>query len=294
MALSASPYSVKDGETTSLRRRAPTGFPVVDTASSSTLRPAMDPHDLYGLPLDRFVAERSALAKALRREGRREEAAEVATLRKPSVAAWAVNQLVRTQRREVASLFEAGDALQRAHCELLAGGGDGDLLREAMARERDAVSGLAEKATGLLSSQGHELTPTTLERVSETLHAAALDQDARAQVRDGCVHRELRHVGLGSSAVAEARPSRVGRTPRRGDRNKARQLEAARKAETDARRVAGRAARELQAAQDRRDRAADSLREAEDALRSARARAEETAAAHRRAADALDRSSRSD
>jgi hypothetical protein len=34
----------------------------------------MDPRDLYGLPLERFVGERNALAKKLRAEGRRDEA----------------------------------------------------------------------------------------------------------------------------------------------------------------------------------------------------------------------------
>ncbi len=67
--------------------------------------------ELYGLPLERFVPERAALVKALRAEGRREDAAQVAKLRKPSVAAWAVNQLVRTQGRAAAELFAAGDAL---------------------------------------------------------------------------------------------------------------------------------------------------------------------------------------
>jgi hypothetical protein len=48
----------------------------------------------------------------------------VAKLRKPSVAAWAVNQLVRTQGRAIGELFDAGDALQRAQSDLLAGRGD--------------------------------------------------------------------------------------------------------------------------------------------------------------------------
>src|SRR5207253_699169 len=43
--------------------------------------------DLYGLALDEFVPRRDALAKRLRADGRREEAAEVGALRKPSVAA---------------------------------------------------------------------------------------------------------------------------------------------------------------------------------------------------------------
>ena len=60
--------------------------------------------DLYGLPLDAFVPERDALAKRLRAEGRRDEAAEVKALRKPSVAAWAVNQAVRSQPRAARAL----------------------------------------------------------------------------------------------------------------------------------------------------------------------------------------------
>ena len=130
----------------------------------------MDPEDLYGLPLERFTEERNALAKTLRREGRRDEAAEVSKLRKPSVAAWAVNQLVRTQRRDVAALFEVGDALQQAQSRLLAGRGDPDALRDAVEAERTAVDQLTKKAHGLLSSEGHELTSATLERLTPSHH----------------------------------------------------------------------------------------------------------------------------
>jgi len=101
-----------------------------------------DADELYGLPLDRFVPERTALARDLRGAGRREEASEVAALRKPSVAAWAVNQLVRTQGKGVAELFEAGDALRAAHDQVLAGSADAGSLRTAVARERAAVEAL--------------------------------------------------------------------------------------------------------------------------------------------------------
>lgn len=248
----------------------------------------MDAQDLYGLPLERFVPERDALVKALRKERRREDAAEVAALRKPSVAAWAVNQVVRTQRAAVGALFDAGDALQHAHSQLLAGKGDGNALRETLARERAAVSELAEKARGLLDSEGHELTQTMFDRVSETLHAAALDPDARAQAKDGSLQRELRHIGIGGSGeptVPVAPAPR--RTHAREEREHTRQRQAARKAEADARRLAERASRELEAAEQRRDRAAESLREAESAVASARERVEEAAIAHRQAEQAL-------
>ena len=240
----------------------------------------MDPHDLYGLPLERFTAERNALARELRREGRREDATRVAAMRKPSVGAWAVNQLVRTQRREVDGLLKAGDALQRAQSELVGGRGDSATLRKATERERTAVERLAGKAQGLLSSEGRELRPATLERVSETLHAAALDEDARAQVKDGCLVAELRHVGLGGFGdVAVPAPKRGGgrtaaKAPsgpdaaarKRAERERAEQLEAASKAERDARRELERASRELEDAERRRDKAAASLRQAEAAV----------------------------
>ena len=169
----------------------------------------MDADDLYGLPLDQFVTERGVLAKALRAGGRREDAAAVAALRRPSVAGWAVNQLVRTQHAALQELFEAGDGLRAAQAALLAGSGDGRSLRAAGERERGAVDALVDAARGLLTSQGEDLSATTIERVSDTLHAAALDESAREQVREGRLERELRHVGLGigDSAAAAFAPA---------------------------------------------------------------------------------------
>jgi hypothetical protein len=261
-----------------------------------------DPRDLYGLPLDRFIAERAALAKAMRSDGEREAAAQVAKLHKPSVAAWAVNQLVRTQRLEVAELFEAGDQLQRAQSELLEGRGDGQSLRDAAERERAAVELLSHTARGLLTSQGHELSSAVLERVRETLHAAALDQDARAQVADGCLVRELRHVGIGGGGTQHlpggTSRSRRASAPKRDTpdrsahkqaaRERTAQLKALRKTASDARRAAERAARDLRVAQERRDRAADALEAAEAALTAASERVEKAARDERAAQQALD------
>jgi hypothetical protein len=291
--------------------------------------PGMEPDDLYGLALDRFIPERTELARALRADQRRDEAAAVAALRKPSVAAWAVNQLVRSQGGAVQELYEAGDALREAQADLLAGSGDGRTLRAANERERAAVDTLVAAARGLLDSDGHELSPAVLERVADTLHAAALDEDAREQVRAGRLERELRHVGLGlgesgfapppapsrarTAGPAKAPPEKRGKPaagqaetklPRaeraRAAREQAeaakrleREREAARKAarlaETAARRRAERSAHALRATEERRERAAHALSEADEALAAARAEAQAAAAEHERARAALER-----
>ena len=194
--------------------------------------------DLYGLPLDRFVAERTALARELRGAGRREEAGEVAALRKPSVAAWAVNQLVRTQGRAVDELFEAGDALRKAQDGVLAGRDDAGSLRSA----------------------------------------AALDDDARNHVRGGRLERELRHVGLGTTGpVPRAAPGRAKDKDKDKDKaveraaaeERATARAGARAAEREARRRAERAVRAAEMARERHDRAAEALEAAEQALAAA-------------------------
>ncbi len=286
----------------------------------------MDADDLYGLAPERFVPERDAVVKALRADGRRALAADVARLRRPSAAAWAVNQLVRGHDQALAELFDAGDALRQAQRDVIAGRGDRHAMHAAAERERAAVAALADAA-----SAQHKLTAAAIDHVADTLHAAALDDAARAKVREGRLERELRHVGLGVDAGGGVAPERsrppsprqakpappserggdaaprgrrdapgdgaeAGRERRKQQAVAARHLEreraearrAARVAEGEARRRAERAARGVEVAQERRERAAQALREAEESLAQACADAETAAAAHRQAQAQLD------
>jgi hypothetical protein len=285
----------------------------------------VDVDELYGLALDRFIPERASLVRELRSGGEREQAATVAALRKPSVAAWAVNQLIRTQRREVEGLFAAGDELREVQAGVLAGRADAGDLRAAAEGEREAVQALVATARGLLSSGGHELSATTVERVSETLHAAALDDEARAEVSEGRLVRELRHVGLGGglggavpaprARAADTKRSAAKDRPATKDHPAAKQRQAAsdreaakeRKAaeaaqrrereearkqaralERDAAREVDRAQRALRTAQERHARAAEALQQAEAAVQEAEAGVEAAVAAHRQAEQQLD------
>ncbi len=279
----------------------------------------VDFDDLYGLPLDRFIPERAALVRELRSGGERERAAVAAALRKPSVAAWAVNQLTRSQRREVEGLWAAGDALRDVQARVLGGSADARDLRSAAEGERAAVDALVDLARGLLSSGGHGLSAATVERVAETLHAAALDDGARAQVTEGRLVRELRHVGLGAglgdpgatprpaaqagAASAAERPAAKGRAASRAERHavkarkeaeaaERREREAAHKqarvVERDAAREVDRAQRALRTAQERESRAAEALSRAQAAVQEAQGGVDAAVAAHRQAKAQLD------
>jgi hypothetical protein len=168
---------------------------------------------LYGLPREEFVSERDALAKQLRADGSRDEAAAVKALPKPTVAAWAANQAVRSQKRAARELWKAGDVLSSAQDAVLAGKGSGAKLREASERERVAVETLVEAARGLLGATGGDLSEATIQRVRETLHAGAIDSDARDEVAAGRVIRERSPQGLfGADPFAAPAPKRAAKT----------------------------------------------------------------------------------
>ena len=148
------------------------------------------------------------------------------------------------------------------------------------------------KARGLLSGKGHELSASSLESLSETLHAAALDEEARKRVQDGCLDRELRHIGLGGLTAVTARkpgPSRSrAKTPDPARADRAARVREARSAEAEARRQMEHAERELRRAQERRHRAAAALEDADQAMAGARELHEEALARHERAQRALE------
>src|SRR4051812_33628770 len=106
--------------------------------------------ELYGAPLDEFTSLRDARAKELRKSNR-DAADAIKKLRKPSVSAWAVNQLPRGARDDLDSLLAAGEALRQAQ---LGGGGDREAIRAASRDERESVERLVEAARAALGEAG--------------------------------------------------------------------------------------------------------------------------------------------
>jgi hypothetical protein len=226
---------------------------------------------LYGLPLDRFTPERNALAAALRSEGDSQAAAAVKALRKPSAAAWAVNQLVRAEPDLVEALLGAGGELRQAHRRAAAGHG-AEQLRAATDAEREAVERLMARAPTVL---GRAPSAALAEAMRNTLHATSSDDEARELVHAGTLTIELRPVGLGPVPGALAR---TARRPKE-DSEHADALKAAVAEERALRRELDAATRALDRAEEAylrareaADAAAGRAQEAETRLRSAQAR----------------------
>jgi hypothetical protein len=173
------------------------------------------------------------------------------------------------------AVLRAGERLRQAQSAVL-GGGSGDKLREASAAERDAVRGAAERAADILGERG---TPTTLERVKGSLHAAAGDDDVRAAIERGRLTRDHEPVGLGTLGGASlAGPGQ--RNARGAERQaKARQrLAAARQADRQAQRRVATATKTMDRRRVDAEHAREALEDAEADLSAAERDAREAAA----------------
>src|SRR3954454_591740 len=229
-------------------------LPIVGQVTEDRIR------ELYGLPLERFTAERNALAAELR-------SPEIQALRQPSAAAWAVNQLVRAEPDLVEALLGAGGELRQAHRQAASGRG-AQQLRAAAEAERAPVDALVARAPDVL---GRLISAALSESIRNTLHAASSDDQARELIASGTLTTELRPVGLGPVPKSTA-PSRPERRPDARQMRAAAQSERALQREVDAAmRALERADQSYARAREAADVAAGRAKEARKRLRDARA-----------------------
>jgi hypothetical protein len=145
--------------------------------------------ELYGLAPEEFTAARNLAAKAAG-DGRVAEA--IKALRKPTLAAWLANQLVRADPDGVHQLTELGELLRRAHLSA-----DGPALRRLTPQRHELVRSLVTIARDKERAEGRTVTAAVTERLTETLDAALVDADAAQLLRTGQLISALRHVGFG-------------------------------------------------------------------------------------------------
>lgn len=151
---------------------------------------------LYELGPDQFVAARDGLARRLKADGNRDDAAAVRALRRPTMVAWALNQVARNHRGEVDGLVAAGSALRRAQAAVMGGVEPGE-LRMAASRRRRILSKLAGAAVEMIG-------PSHRDDVIATLDAASLDPEISGLLRRGRLTKELQPpAGFGIAELPE-------------------------------------------------------------------------------------------
>ena len=156
--------------------------------------------DLYALPPEEFTAARDAAAKVDK---------GLKQLRRPTVAAWVVNTLVRREGGLLDDLVSLGRELGEAQS-----GRDADALRELGRRRKELVAAVTQRAVAL---SGRDVTPAVRLEVEQTLEAALADPASGEAVRSGQLTRALQYAGFGGvdleGAVAPLPPARRSPAP---------------------------------------------------------------------------------
>ncbi len=162
---------------------------------------------LYELPPGEFVAARDELGRRLRAQPPDDRAAaeRVRGLRRPTVAAWAVNQVARRHAELVAELVESGDRLHQAQRRALSGLRDSG-LRAAAAERRERLDRLVAAASRVLVEAGRPPEPHR-DAIAATFEAASVDPEAAAAVRRGTLAHELRPRASRRTRPPDARPT---------------------------------------------------------------------------------------
>ncbi len=170
--------------------------PVVDLASAAD--------HLYGLDLADFTTARKRLAGSARACGDADLATRIDGLRVPTLAAWAVNQLVRVRPDQADALRRTGDLLRAAQSRL-----DAASLG-ALRPQRDALLiAFVSAAVSVALDRGQRLSSTVRAEVHNTLVAALADERAQEAVLSGQLVKALWYAGLGEVPVAGAPASVV-------------------------------------------------------------------------------------
>lgn len=239
--------------------------------------------ELYVLPPDQFTKARNARAGMADRA----IAAHIKALRKPSVAAWAVNLLAR--EGQLGEALELSAALREAQEDL-----DAAEMSRLGRQRRQLVAALAKQAVDLAEDAGVTVSAAAREDVEKTINAAVMDATAAAAVMTARLVKPLEAGAFDDSDLADAvGGSLPGATvlPPRDDLAQRRARKAAEKAAREAERLASEAEREAARIDARRAKAqerADHLAERMDDLRRDLAQLEQEARAQAETLEAIE------
>ena len=157
---------------------------------------------LYQLPLSEFVAARNAMAKEPGAD-----AAAVRALQKPSVPAWAVNQLYWRKRPVYDALVGRAEDLRATHMATLQGKRAD--LRGAGKEHEMAVEAALKATLAVLADEGQPVTDATKQAIATTLRGLPGDEPAGRLTRA----LEARGFEMLTGVASGGRVKPAARTP---------------------------------------------------------------------------------
>jgi hypothetical protein len=216
---------------------------------------------LYSVEPEQFVAERKRLERSLRDDGRAEEAAEIAKLRKPSQPVFLANRLARWQPDLVAQLVEDGKRLAGAH-----EAGEAEQLRAVQRDLAGRVDALIRIVPGLSGA--------IEQRLASLLRTAATNPATADLLRRGVLSDEVEPTAFDALAGLTLSPPKT-RPKREPKPQPARERQPGRVEElegklAEARKVQREAERNLRKAESDHERAARRVAQLTEKLEDAR------------------------
>jgi hypothetical protein len=158
--------------------------------------------ELYALTPAEFTKRRTELVAQARQEGSKDLAKTISELRRPTVSAWLVNQLVRGSggaQDDIEELEDLGSGLRAAQAEL-----DGPRMKELTKQRQKLVASLVRRAEAIAADDGQKMSASTQRELEETFGAAVADEQASLAVTSGRLTRALVYAGFGEVDVTAA------------------------------------------------------------------------------------------
>ncbi len=156
-------------------------------------------NQLYGLQPEEFLDARRRLALTTKSAGEPGLAKAIDSVRKPTAAAWAINQLTRRQPDEIERLVALAASLHDAQERV-----DGKALKELGRERTKLVDELVRCCARTVKEAGGFLSPAVANQVRETFVAALASTAATDAVGSGQLTRALSYAGFGDVDVSEA------------------------------------------------------------------------------------------
>ena len=171
-------------------------------------------------------------------------------LPRPPLSLWALNHVAHEQPKLIEAFLDSAEQLREAYRS----GGD---IRAATSPERDAEAAVVAAAVEFARGEGRKLTEAVMERLRQTVRAAAADAGVGEELRNGRLIREPEapSIGelLGSMPATSGKPSKKpeSRRDRDAERRALREEIAAAESDASEKRGEARAAAEAARAAER-------------------------------------------